>query len=200
MNAQRTTNALALTSFPHNTTYPFTTHLIPQFSSFKFIETEDWRVDYDAGAGVGASSVGAFKTDKDKVSSPLSIDAEDGRDGDEDGDGDGEDGEDDGGEDEGDFGNRKSGRWLNITFKVGVRKRTRPIGPSHVRQARQSREERQEQWEQEQQERKRKLEISFFIVFGVSVNVDVGFSFGEGGEVLLNQGWMCGGDEGGFGS
>ncbi|KAF5339924.1 hypothetical protein D9758_015008 [Tetrapyrgos nigripes] len=152
---------------------------------WKFIETEDWRVDYDAGAGAGASSVGAFKTDKDKVSSPLSIDAEDGRDGDEDGDGDGEDGEDDGGEDEGDFGNRKSGRWLNITFKVGVRKCTRPIGPSHVRQARQSREERQEQWEQEQQERKRKLEISFFIVFGVSVDVDVGFHLGEGGELGL---------------
>ncbi|KAF5339908.1 hypothetical protein D9758_015034 [Tetrapyrgos nigripes] len=180
---------------------------------WKFLETEDWRVDYDAGAGAGASSVGAFKTDKDKVSSPLSIDAEDGRDGDEDGDGDGEDGEDDGGEDEGDFGNRKSGRWLNITFKVGVRKCTRPIGPSHVRQARQSREERQEQWEQEQQ-RKRKLEISFFIVFGVSVNVDVGFSFGGRGGTGVgggtgtgrsgvndqgeDKGWMCGGDEDGF--
>ncbi|KAF5361394.1 hypothetical protein D9758_006271 [Tetrapyrgos nigripes] len=148
-----------------------TTHLNPHpsYSSnptfslapgWKFIETEDWRVDYDAGAGgVGATST--FK--EDKVASPLSTDAEDG-------DGDSEEDEEGGG-DEDDFENGNgNGRWLNITFKAGVRKRTRPIGPSHVRQARQSQEERQEQWEQ--QERKCKLEISFFIVFGVSVNVD----------------------------
>ncbi|KAF5332054.1 hypothetical protein D9758_016568 [Tetrapyrgos nigripes] len=170
---------------------------------WKFIETEDWRVDYDAGAGATSGYGATLKGDGDKVSSPLDMDLDD----DEDrGDGD-EDGGDDGG-DEDDFenGNGKSGKWLDITFKAGVLKRTRPIGPSHVRQAQQSQEERQEQWEQEQQERKRKLEISFFIVFGVSVNV--GFSFGGRGgsgvggvnDEVEDKGWMCGGDEGGFDS
>ncbi|KAF5320381.1 hypothetical protein D9758_018443 [Tetrapyrgos nigripes] len=168
---------------------------------WKFIETEDWRVDYDAGAGAGATST--FK--EDKVASPLSTDAEHG-DGDSEGDEDADD-DDDGGEDGGDeddeFGNGKSGRWLDITFKAGVRKRTRPIGPieprrgqiyqaRQTRQSRQGQEDRQEGQEQwEQQEHQHKLEISFSIG---------GSGVGGVNDEDEDQGWMCGGDEGGFDS
>ncbi|KAF5346918.1 hypothetical protein D9758_010096 [Tetrapyrgos nigripes] len=210
-----TQNLTRRSRFPQHTTHntPYIALALTSNLTFslapgwKFIETEDWRVDYDAGAG--ASSVGAFKPDQ--VSSLLDDEGEDDDDEDDDEDGEG-DSEEDGDGDGDDFGNGKSerGRWLDITFKAGVRKRTRPIGPSHgyyqvhqTRQTRQSQEEEEEEEGQWEQERKHQLEISFFIVFGVSVNVDVSFSFGRRGGTGVNdededKGWMCGGDEGGF--
>ncbi|KAF5352199.1 hypothetical protein D9758_009273 [Tetrapyrgos nigripes] len=86
---QHTTNA-QLT--PHIALCNLTFSLAP---GWKFIETEDWRVDYDAGAGAGVTST--FK--EDKVASPLSTDAEDG-DGGSEGDEDADDDDDGGDEDD----------------------------------------------------------------------------------------------------